>query len=238
MPNAKARIGAAMLLALGAPAIAQQSTPRQDYEEITGRPKPAPRIPREFRAMVAEATPDRLVVRGLDGQPIPVSLDWIEPLAFTQWQDGRFLGFAFTGYEAEGYILVDRRMRGEAALLETGREPVFSPDGRFFAAAEVTDSAFGNLNGLGLWEVLPERTVRRLFTDVMTRAFDWRVDGWTRPGCAALSAIESGWQPQEGEDWEQAVRRAPRINFALEAGEAISLSPTYDRRPCIGEEAP
>ena len=46
-----------------------------------------------------------MIVRGLDGQPIPVSLDWIEPLSFARWHDGRFFGFSFSGYEAESQLL-------------------------------------------------------------------------------------------------------------------------------------
>jgi hypothetical protein len=236
--NARVSSAVVLMLALSAPAIAQEQTPRQEYEAITGQPKRAPVIPRELRAMVAEATPDRLVVRGLDGQRLPVSLDWIEPIEFAVYREGRFLGFAYSGYEAEGYVLVDRIGNGESAVIATGHAPAFSPDGRFFAAAEMTDSGFGNLNGVALWEVLPDRTVRRLFTDALARSFDWRVDGWVRSDCVAMSAIEIGWQPPDGQEWEQAVRNAPRINYAMEIGDGIVLSPTYDRPPCVPPEMP
>jgi hypothetical protein len=237
VPNARAS-WAVLLLALAAPATAHQSTPRQEYEETTGRPKPSPVIPRALRAMVAEANPDRLVVRGLDGQSIPVNLDWIEPVEFTTYQDGRYFGFAISGYEAGGYTIVDRRGTGEEAVIETGIAPSFSPDGRFFAAAEMSESAFGNLNGVALWEVRPNHTVRRLFTDALPRGFEWRVDGWVRADCVAMSAIEAGWQPPDGQDWAQAVRSAPRTHYAIEVGDGIVLSPTHDRTPCIVEAAP
>ena len=229
---------AALLLLLAVPAAAQSPTARSEYEEYTGRPKPAPTIPAEVRAMVAEATPDRLVVRRLNGETVSISLDYIEPVRFSTWQDGRFLGFDYAGYEAEGYDLVDRRQTVGDPVMETGQAPVFSLNGRFFAAAEMTESAFGNLNGVGLWEVLPDRTVRRLFTDALPRGFDWRVDGWMRPDCVAISAVEMGWQPPEGQDWEPAVRSAPRVNYAIEVGDGIVLSPTYDRAPCVNDEGP
>jgi hypothetical protein len=227
-----------LLLAVATPATAQEQMPRREYEEATGRPKQAPAIPSELRDMVAEATPDRLVVRGLGGQLIPVSLDWIEPIDFASYREGRYLGFAITGYEVGGYTIVDRRSAGEAAAIETGIAPVFSPNGRFFAAAETSEAAFGNLNGVALWEVLPDRTLRRFFTDALPRGFDWRVDGWVRPDCVAISAIETGWQPSEGQDWEAAVRNAPRVSYAMEVGDGIVLSPTYDRAPCVAEQTP
>src|SRR5688500_1025486 len=124
--NGRASWTAWMLLAVAAPALSQEAMPRQEYEEATGRPKQAPAIPSELRAMVAEATPDRLIVRGLDGQRIPVSLDWIEPIDFASYRDGRYLGFAITGYEVGGYTIVDRRSAGEGAAIETGIAPVFS----------------------------------------------------------------------------------------------------------------
>jgi hypothetical protein len=238
VPSGRAKAAAALLLIVAAPAAAQQSTPRQDYEEATGRPKPTPVIPRELRAMVAEATPDRLVVRGVNGQAIPVNIDWIEPAEFTTYQDGRYFGFSIHGYEAGGYMVVDRRGGGEAGVIETGQAPAFSPDGRLFAAVEMSDAGFGNLNGLAVWEVLPERTVRRLFIDALPRAFDWRVDGWVRPDCVAVSAIEAGWQPAEGEDWEQALRNAPRTHYGVAIGEGIVLSPNYERPGCTNEETP
>ena len=220
------------LAALAAPAVAQQPTARQEYEEATGRPKPTPIVPRELRAMVGEATPDHLVVRGVDGQAIPVDLDWIEPAEFTSYQDGRYFGFAIHGYEAGGYTIVDRRGTGAGAVIETGAAPAFSPDGRFFAAAETSDSAFGNLNGVAVWEVLGDRTVRRFFTDTMPSAPDWRIDRWVQPDCVSVSSVEPGWQPTGGDDWEEAVRNAPRVHFGIRVTEGVVMTASHDRLGC------
>ena len=221
------------LLALGAPAAAQETTPREEYEAVTGRPKPAPEIPAALSAMVFETTPDHIFVRGIDGERIPVSIDWFDPREFASHQDGRFFAFSFTGYAAEGYTLVDRRGRGEAAVIETGQAPVFSPDGRWFAAAEMTDSGFGNLNGIALWEVLPDRTVRRFFTDVLPYSVDWRADRWVRPDCVAISSIQPGYEVPGNVPWEEAVRSAPRVHYQLEVGAGVSLSASYGAEPCV-----
>ena len=234
MPSSGARAIALLLVALAQPAAGQPSA-RQEYEEATGRPKRAPVIPRELRTMVAETSPDRLVVRGLNGQLIPVSLDWIEPAGFVSYLDGRYFGFAITGYEAGGFTVVDRRASGDGAVIETGQAPTFSPDGRYFAAAEMSEAGFGNLNGVALWEVLTDRTVRRFFTDDVPSSFDWRVDRWVRPDCAALSAIDIGWQPPEGQEWDQAVRSAPRASYAIEVRDEIVL--TLSARPCVAERS-
>ena len=238
MRNGRTSLSAVLLLVMAASAAAQEPTPRQEYEEASGRPKPAPTIPSELRTMVAEATPDRLVVRGIGGQLIPVSLDWIEPIDFASHRDGRYLGFAITGYEVGGYTIIDRRGAGESAMIETGIAPVFSPDGRFFAAAETSDAAFGNLNGVALWEVLPDRTVRRFFTDALPGSVDWRVDAWVRPDCVSVSSVEPGWAPPGGDDWEEAVRNAPRRHYGIDVREGVVMIDNHERLGCTGEDRP
>ena len=241
MPNAKARAAAALLLlSICAASVAQdrQFTPREDYEEFLGRPKPTPEIPRELRGIVVEARPERLVVQGLGGQRIPVSLEWFEPGEFETFADGRFLGFRYWGNEEIGYVLVDRRMSGEAASLSTGNRPLFSPDGRYIAAAELSQSGFGNLNGVALFEVLADRTVRRFLTDVLPRHEDLRVDRWVRPDCAAFSAIELENRGPDVGDVPRATGDDARSNFSLEVGEEIAFRYSYSEPPCVPQPAP
>ena len=239
MQCATARLVPFLFIAVAAPAGAQESTPRQDYELITGQPKRAPVIPPEFRVMVVESTPDRLVVRGVSGQPIPVSLDWIEPETFTTYQDGRYLAFPFNGYESFGYLMVDRRGQGAGAVIDLGHAPSFSPDGRFFAAAQMSDAGWGNLEGVALWEVRPDRTIRRLFSDAVPYGHDWRVDGWGRPDCVAISAVVTGWEAPEGQDPEQAARTAPRNHYEIVFDESqVALRATHSRAGCTPEGSP
>ena len=237
MPNGRARVVAVLLLSLAAPAGGQEReiTPREEYEMFLGEPKRAPEIPRELRSIITESRPERLTVRGLAGQQIPVSLEWFEPSDFTTLRNGRFLGFRYIGYEEDGYILVDRAAAGAAAIVRTGVAPVFSPDGRYFAAAQTSEMAAGNLEGVALWEVLPDRTVRRFFSNILPNAIDWRVDRWARADCVIVSAVQVGYQIPETQDYDRAVREAPRDVYSLEVGDGVTMSGTWAERGCDPE---
>ena len=97
-----------------------------------------PVIPAEFRSVVRAVSPDRLVVTALDGRPIPVDIEYYVPSRFSLHQRGRYLGFAVDGHEANGYLMVDRSAPAHEAVAETGIAPTFSPDGLYFAAAEMS----------------------------------------------------------------------------------------------------
>lgn len=225
MPSAALEALAAAGLLLAQPAGAGQPfTPRSELEEALGRPKRLPEIPPELRAMVRVAEPDRIVLRALDGSDIAIDLTQREPERFAGYGGGRFFGFPFVGYEFFGFTLVDRAATGDAALIETGEAPVFSADGRYFAAASMSEGGFGGLEGMGLWEVTPQGVVQRFFTDAVPRAFDWRVDGWPRADCAAVTAIDIAWEPPAGIDYGEAVPSAPRMQFQIEIGEAGGIA--------------
>ncbi|HZF93417.1 MAG TPA: hypothetical protein VEZ20_00950 [Allosphingosinicella sp.] len=228
---------AALLAALlGAAPAAAQVVPRTEYEEVTGRPKPLPAIPRAFSGFVRAASPDLLLVRGLGGRDISVEIDWYEVEGFEQLQGGRFLGFAVTGHEAYGYILVDRAAAAGDAVHHTGARPTFSPDGRWFAAAEMSDAGFGNLHGVALWEVRREGTFRRFYTDALPYGSEWRVDRWVRPRCVSVSAIGAGWGAPPGADPEAAARAAPRTHYSLEIQDGgIDMTASNDRPGCTGD---
>ena len=85
--------------------------------------------------------------------------------------------------------------------------------------------------------------MRRFFSDAVQSGFDWRVDGWTKPNCIALSMILLGWNPEpEGEplefdEWEKAKADAPRQNYSLHAdGTSIELRLSYDRPGCTDDQ--
>ncbi|MBX3562407.1 MAG: hypothetical protein KF780_11420 [Sphingomonas sp.] len=225
----------AVLLAF-APASAQPQSALAEYEELTGRPKPVPDIPPALREIITEASAERLVIRGLGGAAIPVEIDWMEPLRFDSFGDGRFVGFEYGGVEEFGYVLVDRAAAGEAAIIGTGQIPAFSPDGRWFAAVEMSGSGWGNLNGVALWEVLPDRAARRLFSDIFRMEQDWRIDGWARPDCVDFSSVADDWRAPEGADWEAALRGAPRLRYMIDMSSGLSLRIAGERPGCAPEE--
>lgn len=214
----------AAALALTAPAMATAQQPRTEFEESLGRPVRAPVVPPALLPMIPEATTDRIVVRGLGGGEIVVPLGDIETERLAGFADGRYLGFHFHGYEFFGYRLIDRRMRGEQAVIETGEAPVFSPDGRHLAAVQVSGAGFGNLEGLAIWRVEAGRTAQILFTELLPQGEDWRIDGWPREDCVSVSSIERQAQPGEP---------APeRRHFGVEVGETLRIKASGSFQGC------
>jgi hypothetical protein len=209
-----ALIALALSQAVTAPASAQ--TPRTEFEESLGRSVRPPVVPAELRPYVREATVERIVVRGLGGGAIVAPLGDIETERFGGFADGRYLGFHFHGYEFFGYRLIDRRMRGEGAVIETGDTPVFSPDSRHFAAAQISGAAYGNLEGVAIWRVDAARTVQIFFTEVLPQGEDWRIDGWPRADCVSVSSVER--QAADGEPPPE------RRHFGIEVGESLRIN--------------
>jgi hypothetical protein len=210
-------------LLAASPAPAQDGAGPTELEEQLGRPRRTPVIPPALRPLVREATRDRIVVRGLRGD-IFIDIREYEPERFQQFGDGRFLGFAFMGYEHYGYQLIDRAMAPEEAVIATGETPVFSPDGRYFAAVQFSGAGWGNLEAFALWEVSPQGARQRLFDAALPAGEDWRVDGWPREDCVALSAAPPG-AAGGGEPG------AERLRISVEVGERIALDGTTSP-PC------
>jgi hypothetical protein len=203
--------------------VAAQQPPLTELEQAIGHRKTAPVIPPALRPLVREATANRLLIRSVDGGTIAVDISEMLPERFETFLGGRFLGFAFTGYEYYGYLLIDRAAHGEAARIETGAAPVFSPDGRHFAAVQLSGSGFGNLEGLGIWDVGATAVAQRLFMSALPAGEDWRIDSWPRAGCVTLSAAPTGAEPH-----------APRLQFALEYGPRITFGQTENDAACTG----
>ena len=214
----RSRINLALLagtLLAASPAPAQPGDGATELEEALGRPRRMPVIPPELRASVREVTRDRIVVRGTRGD-VAIDISDFEPEDFRQFAGGRFFGFAFLGYEYYGFLLVDRAMTGDEAVIATGEPPVFSPDGRYFAAVQFSGAGWGNLEALGLWEVTPEGSRQRLFNRALPAGEDWRVDNWPRDDCVSLSAAPFG--PTGSSD-----PAAERIRISVETGERIAM---------------
>jgi hypothetical protein len=120
----------------------------------------------------------------------------IDPATITN--DSRYVGFAWSGYEAGGYILIDRA--GKGGVFETGARPLWSRSGRRLGSVEWSESGFGSLNGilvLGVdvssMHLLGEgaETLRELarITDLPEGLTDWRNEGWRGDWCLEASAF-------------------------------------------------
>lgn len=208
-----------LALLIAGPAAAQDRPPASELEESLGRPRRVPVIPPELRAMVQEASRDRLAIRMLGGSITAIDISQFEPENFQQYGDGRFLGFSFLGYEFYGYMLVDRAMFGVTAVIDTGEAPVFSPDGHHFAAVQTSGAGFGNLEGLGIWEVRPAGSVQIFASDVLPDGEQWRIDGWPRADCVSVSWLE---RPSGS-----AEPSPDRHHFGVEIGEQVTIRASY-----------
>jgi hypothetical protein len=112
-------------------------------------------------------------------------------------QSDRFLTFGWAGvqedgYRSDGHKLVDR---ATGQVIETGGTPVFSPSGNLFAAAYQSESAFAELEGLGVWRVGPGGPIQIAEVDGLPEMLDWRVDGWVGESCVNLSAVPFALAP-------------------------------------------
>lgn len=148
---------------------------------------PVPVAP-EFASFVGTGD-TRMAVSTLSGKTICVDLYGMQRISrMAVTNDGRFLTFSWIGYEADGYKVVDRA--GPGTVIETGARPSFSPSRKRFLAAQMSEAAFGGLEGIGVWEV-GERTTRRIVTieDEAPRGAAWRVERWGGEDCAVLSMI-------------------------------------------------
>lgn len=144
-------------------------------------------VPRVWSGVVRSERPF-LAVSTLGGRTLCVETSGIENIDEPEIsRDGRFLGFAWYGYETGGYMVIDRA--GKGVQFDTGDKPVPSPSGQLAAVVQYSEAAFGSLEGFGVWQVgtPPMRELARLtFPEGLT---DWRMDGWRGEACVLLSAM-------------------------------------------------
>ena len=89
-------------------------------------------------------------------------------------------------------------------------------DGDHFAAVQFSGAGWGNLEGFGLWRVGPAGTSQRLLSSAFPPGEDWRIDGWPRSDCVAVSAVAE----RSGTNAQAPARR---IRFGIETGEPIVI---------------
>jgi hypothetical protein len=215
------------LLALAQGAPIPPNPPRVGWDSETA----VPVVPPEFRSIITGATREKLTVRSLDGRSIPVAISGYNVWDYRLYQNGRYFGMRLSGYEVVGYLLVDRAAR-TGNVIETGKEPLFSDDGHWFAVAGLTDADQGNFEGIGLWEVGPTSSTRRFFTNAVPLSSGWRTDRWIG-NCVAFSAFTtkgSGYYPSEEPN--------RRHNYGLWVKPGITLEQSGSDPPCDESKRP
>jgi hypothetical protein len=158
-----------------------------------GRLKPVD-VPRAFARMI-RATRDRLAVSTLGGSTICIDMRIKHEVTdFVLTPDNRFFSFGWSGYEASGYVMIDRTGSGQE--VDTGIPPVFSPSKRRFASVHQSESAFADLEGLGVWELAPEGLRQIARVGEIPEMLDWKIDGWVGEECLNLSAVPFSRAPE------------------------------------------
>lgn len=163
--------------------ICPEFVPKDDSDHGLHLDKPLP-IEKPFKGIVS-ASKTVMTVQALSGDPVCVPLGWIsEASGFELSIDKRFLQFDHRGYESFGHVVVDRASR---EVIETGEPPLFSRDGRYFAAAQASPSGFGGLEGIAIWEVSPNAVKLLGKVEAGVTEGEWTVDGFGPGPCVALS---------------------------------------------------
>ncbi|MCJ2178167.1 hypothetical protein [Novosphingobium album (ex Hu et al. 2023)] len=150
------------------------------------RNSPLP-VPPALQGM-ASANVDYMAVSALSGATLCIltrEMESIEPPSLSA--DRRFFGFEWSGYEAGGYILVDRAGRG--TIVETGARPVASPGGTRLASIEWSASGFGSLNGVLVLGVTRENLVELARMKDLPEGDDWQIDRWLGEDCFEISSL-------------------------------------------------
>jgi len=163
-------------------------------------------VPRVWSGVVRSERPF-LAVSTFGGRTLCVATSGIENIDDPEISpDGRFLRFAWYGYETGGYMVIDRS--GKGVQFDTGDRPVPSPSGQLAAVVQYSEAGFGSLEGFGVWQVgkSPMREIARLyFPEGLT---DWRMDGWRGEDCVLLSALRFEDIPDNAREQPKA-RRLP-----------------------------
>lgn len=184
---------------------------RDNENGLLERKQPLP-VPKAL-ADLAATDMNQLAVTTLDGKIGCVDVRWMEMVdGMALSKDKRFLSFGWDGYEAFGHVIVDRLAGGQS--LDTGEAPVWSGSGQRLAAVDVSESAFGALNGFGVWDVTPQGFKQLTLAADGLPSGDWRIDGWRGERCVALSLLPSERMPEDA----KAMDKAPRdLWFASES---------------------
>lgn len=171
-------------------------------------------IPGEYRN-IASSTESTIKIAVLGGGYSCFNIrDWSVVDQFWVSGDGRFFGFHTFGLEADGHYVVDRL--APDIILQTGVRPVFSDDATMLAAAQKSGAGWGNLEGLGIWQVGPNgaESVYK-FTNGLLDGLDWRVDSWIGNNEVRLSVVHELALGEDAGPFEDILAQSKRDNYRL-----------------------
>ena len=172
-------------------------------EELRERKEPIP-IPAPFAGLV-KADMDHFAVSTLDGGTVCVDAGWMESIEEPKVSpDNRFVSFGWSGYEAFGFIVVDRSGKGQA--IETGNAPLASPERDRFASIDLSESGFGGFNAFGVWQAEPAGLKELAQYSEEFPPGDWRIERWAGRACVELSVLPIERQPSHVDDFDKAPR--------------------------------
>lgn len=168
-----------------------------------GRSRPVV-VPKDMDRLL-RVTRDRLAIATLGGATLCVDMRLKGEVENMQLSpDGRFFSFDWAGYEADGHVVVDRT--GPGQQIDTGAKPVFSPSGNRFASVHQSESAFSDLEGLGVWQVSANGMQQIANVTSIPEMEDWKVDSWGGEECLNLSAIPFSRMPDNRSDLSNVER--------------------------------
>ena len=180
--------------------VAPQTCPQFRKGEDEGEAT-RPEVPAKLAAYVS-ATETTVTVSRDTGKPACIDVSYGAVERWDEFAQGRLLGVGLSGHEFNSYLVVDRD--GTADPVETGRAPVFSPDGRRFASVDISASGFGAFEGLGVWAIEPGK-IRNIVLrrDLLELAYDWQLERWASDDCVVFSAGDTGLEgPDERKFYE------------------------------------
>lgn len=197
-------------------AMAAQTCPQFQQEVDDGAPS-RPEVPARLASFVT-ATETTVTIARDTGTPACIDITYGEVDAWDSFAGGRLLGIGLSGHEYNSYLVIDRDEASEP--IETGRAPVFSPSGKRFASVDVSESAFGAFEALGVWE-LTESSIRNLvmIEDLLDRGSDWRLERWASDECIIFStaADPTGVDLEERKFEELRLTDRPMLREVAEA---------------------
>jgi len=185
------------------PDLAQCKEGKMADSELLERKQPLA-VPPQFEG-IAKSNLTQFAVSAMAGNTICVDTSWIESIETPKLSpDGRFLAFGWLGYEAFGYVVVDRSGKGQ--VIDTGNAPLSPPSGMRFAAIDLGEAGFGALNAFAVWDIEPTGLKQVAHFDEGLPSGEWRIDGWQGDDCVKLAVLPLDRFPADGSDIDKVPR--------------------------------